>query len=218
MNVKLISITQALIKTKEGDRYLTASELISYAARVSNPSNQLNVETASKLLAYCLKHKHFSIFEQASFGVEIQTSRAIAAQILRHKSFSFQEYSQRYSLATEIEEVELRAPAEKNRQSSEKIIEDLNLKQFVQQELRRASLNYNYLIENGVSKETARMILPLATSTTLYMTGTVRSWIHYLELRCAPDTQKEHRLVALAVKDIFIENFPDIAKALEWTV
>lgn len=218
MNVKLVSITQPLIKTKEGDRYLTASELISYAARVSNPSNQLNVETASKLLGYCLKHKHFSIFEQACFGVEIQTSRAIAAQILRHKSFSFQEYSQRYSLATEIEEVELRAPAEKNRQSSEKIINDLALQDLVNNSLFQAKINYDTLIKSGVSKETARMILPLATSTTLYMTGTVRSWIHYLELRCAPDTQKEHRLVALAIKDIFIEHFPDIAKALEWTV
>ena len=216
MNVKLISITQPLIKTKEGDRFLTPEELIVYAARVSNPNNQLNIETAPKLLNYCIKNKHWSIFEQADFTVEIQTSRAIAAQILRHKSASFQEFSQRYAEATDFEPIELRLQGKTNRQVGDEVFQDKFLENEINRHIERCNGFYKTLISHGVAKECARMVLPLNTQTTLYMKNNVRNWIHYLDLRCSEHTQKEHRILANEIKKIFIENFPNISNALNW--
>jgi thymidylate synthase (FAD) len=192
----------------------TADELIAYCARVSNPSNQLNHETADKLLRYCAKHGHWSVFEQASMTVEIVTSRAIAAQILRHRSFSFQEFSQRYARVTAFEDVELRKQGEKNRQGGEQVITEGQAIHSVNQILGLINDVYDDLLELGVAKECARMILPLCTQTTLYMTGTVRSWIHYLQQRLDSHAQKEHRLVANGVRDIFKQEFPSVYRAV----
>lgn len=210
MNVKLVSVTKPLIGGLE-----TPEELISYCARVSNPSNQLNTTTAPKLLKYCIKHKHWSIFEMADMCVEIKTSRAIAAQILRHRSFSFQEFSQRYSNVTNIEPIELRKQAESNRQSSEEVISDTVINNVVKFAIDHAVQTYEKLINSGVAREVARLVLPLASESTLYMKGSVRSWIHYLSVRCEQDTQKEHRLIANQIKTIFAEQFPTVAEALE---
>lgn len=212
MNVKLISLSKPSI---EGIN--TAEELISYCARVSNPSNQLNTQTASRLLKYCIDHQHWSIFEQAFLTVEIKTSRAIAAQILRHRSFSFQEFSQRYSTVTSLEDIEWRLQGKTNRQVGDKEI-DLSpeLKKEVDTTLASCKELYNKLIEKGLAKECARMILPLNTSTTIYMSGNVRSFIHYLLVRTKGDTQKEHRDIALEIQKIFMKEFPVISCALNW--
>jgi thymidylate synthase (FAD) len=211
MKVKLISITKPEIEGIE-----SAEDLISYCARVSNPSNQMNTETAPKLLAYLIKHKHWSPFEMASMTVEIKTSRAIAAQILRHRSFSFQEFSQRYSTATELEEIEWRLQGKTNRQvGDEKVdlsVSALTKLHFIQTKSQEL---YGELIDSGIAKECARMVLPLNTSTTIYMNGTIRSWIHYLDIRCKDDTQKEHREIANMIRSIFTKHFPTIAKALQ---
>ncbi len=209
MNVKLIAVTKPLV---EGIN--TADELISYCARVSNPSNQLNVETAPRLLRYCVKHGHWSIFETASMTVEIVTSRAIAAQLLRHRSFTFQEFSQRYAQSTNYEDFELRVQDKLNRQASGEPSKDRTSYAMASRVVAESFAAYENLIKNGVSKETARMILPLCTKTTLYMTGNVRSWIHYLQQRCAEGTQKEHREVAQAIKQIFTTQFPTVAEAI----
>lgn len=211
MNVKLIAVTKPMV-----DGINTADELISYCARVSNPANQLNVETAPRLLRYCVKHGHWSIFETVSMTVEIVTSRAIAAQILRHRSFTFQEFSQRYAESIDIEPVELRLQDKRNRQASGQLFNDSEADALVAGVIREAFHVYDTLLSDGVSRETARMILPLCTQTTLYMTGNVRSWIHYLEQRCAEGTQKEHREVAQAVKEVFTTQFPTVAEAV-WT-
>ena len=211
MSVKLISITHPQIEGLE-----TAEDLISYCARVSNPSNQLNTETAPRLLSYCIKHGHWSIFEMADMCFEIKTSRAIGAQILRHRSFSFQEFSQRYSEVTEIEPIELRKQAEKNRQSSEEIIEDPVLNNVMQYSIKQSLQTYEKLLQQGVAREQARLVLPLATQSTLYMKGSVRSFIHYLQLRTKEDTQKEHRTIALEIQKIFIKEFPNVSRALGW--
>jgi thymidylate synthase (FAD) len=216
MNVKLVSLTQPRIEGID-----SAEDIISYCARVSNPTNQMNMETAPKLIKFLIKHKHWSPFELASMCVEITTSRAIAAQILRHRSFSFQEFSQRYSKAQVMEPVEIREQAVKNRQSSKDVINPivngfLNAKHAVAVHERRSLDLYNDLLKNGVAKECARMVLPLTTQTTIYMNGTVRSWVHYIDLRTEENTQKEHREVAKAIKLIFIENFPNVSEALEW--
>jgi thymidylate synthase (FAD) len=216
MNVKLISITQPLIKTKEDDRNLSPEELISFCARVSNPNNQLNVETAPKLLKYCLDHGHVSIFEMAGFCVEIKTSRAIAAQILRHRSFSFQEFSQRYAEVQEFELIELRKQGKTNRQVGDEVLSNEYLDREIDSTISRCLDTYKLLIESGVAKETARFVLPLNTQTTLFMNGNIRSWIFYIKLRTAIDTQKEHRLVAEEIKKIFIDNFPNISETLGW--
>lgn len=212
MSVKLLSISKPII---EGIH--TAEDLISYCARVSNPSNQLNIETAPKLLKYLINHKHWSPYEQVSMTIEIETSRAIAAQILRHRSFSFQEFSQRYSQSTSFEDIEWRLQGKTNRQVGEEDV-DLSpeLKEEVDTVLVTCKTLYNKLIERGLAKECARMILPLTTSTTLYMTGNARSWIHYLELRTNEDTQKEHRIIAEEIKKIFIKQFPVTSCALNW--
>lgn len=212
MEVNLVSVTKPLI---EG--ISTAEELISYCARVSNPSNQLNVETAPRLLKYCIDHQHWSIFEQSFMTVQIKTSRAIAAQILRHRSFSFQEFSQRYSSVNELEDIEWRMQGKTNRQVGDVEV-DLSpeLKSEVDKTLTSCKDLYNKLLDNGLARESARMILPLTTSTTLYMSGSVRSFIHYLQLRTKEDTQKEHRDIALEIQKIFIKEYPNISKALDW--
>ena len=212
MNVTLVSISKPLI---EGIN--TAEELVSYCARVSNPLNQLNTNTAPKLLSYCIKHEHWSPFEHASMTVEIKTSRAIAAQILRHRSFTFQEFSQRYSTASNIEPYELRTPAENNRQSSKEVICGNDTVYYVAENaIKSAKTAYEQLLELGVARECARLILPLATQTTMYMTGSLRSFIHYIQLRTKENTQKEHREIALKIQNIFVDQFPVISEVLDW--
>lgn len=216
MNVKLVSLTQPHVKGYD-DKLMSAEDVIAYCARVSNPSNQQNVKTAPKLLKFLIKHGHWSPFELANMCVEIRTSRGIAAQILRHRSFSFQEFSQRYSEAQQLEELELRSPAEKNRQSSSNALD----KQHEAYKIANASMevamnSYKHLLEIGVAKECARGILPLATETTMYMNGTVRSWIHYIGLRAKENTQKEHRDIANEIREVFVANFPNISEALDW--
>ena len=211
MSVKFVSITHPKM-----DGLKTAEELISYCARVSNPSNQMNMDSSSKLISYLIKHKHWSPFEMVDMTVAIVTRRSIAAQILRHRSFSFQEFSQRYSTATDVQQIELRKQGKTNRQSSEEIILDSTLSKMVHNHLEKSKELYQYLIDEGVSRETARDVLPLATETTMYMKGSMRSWIHYLDLRCADDTQLEHRIIANNIKEIFKENFPNIFLALGW--
>ena len=195
---------------------------MAYVARVSNPSNQDN-EKYSGLLKYCIKHNHWSVFEQSFMTLEIETTRGLAAQILRHRSFTYQEFSQRYAdsslLAETIPVPELRRQDTKNRQNS---IDDLD-PEFV--ELTNKQIEtyfaqgmslYQHLLDNGVAKECARFVLPLATPTRLYMSGSCRSWIHYIQLRSANGTQKEHMEIAEACKQIFAEQFPTVAEALEW--
>ena len=206
-DVKLISVTP------------DAEKHIAYCARVSNPQNQEN-EKFSGLLKYCIKHQHWSIFEQAFMTLEIETTRGLAAQILRHRSFTYQEFSQRYAESTalgDIELPELRRQDDKNRQNS---IDDLDPK--VVDKLNRqmntlfssAYSLYNQMLEAGVAKECARFVLPLATPTRLYMSGTVRSWLHYIELRTGHGTQKEHMEIANECKSIFSQQFPTIASAM----
>lgn len=216
MNVKLISITKPDIEGLQN-----AEDLVAYCARVSNPSNQMNSETAPKLLGFLIKHKHWSPFEMVDMTVEIKTSRAIAAQILRHRSFSFQEFSQRYSTATDFEDIEFRLQGDKNRQVGENLLDPTDIKYAdlytsVQQAMEASTIAYNKMIQGGIAKEVARMILPLTTQTTMYMKGSLRSWIHYLDLRTEQNTQKEHRIIADECKSIFTENFPIISEALQW--
>jgi thymidylate synthase (FAD) len=215
MKTKLISITDSLISEQK----LSPEELIVYTARVSNPENQLNTETSDKLLYYLIKHKHWSPFEMVDMTVEITTSRAIAQQILRHRSFSFQEFSQRYSKATKFESIDLRYKGKTNRQSSESLVDfedHLYFGQQIENLITQVNKLYNEMIDNDIAKECARMILPLATQTTLYMKGSVRSWIHYLQIRTDEHTQLEHREIADEIKNIFIEKFPNISKALNF--
>jgi thymidylate synthase (FAD) len=218
LNVKLISLTQSYIRDKENIRYLNPEEHIVYCARVSNPSNQLNLETADRLLSYCIRHEHWSVFEQVNMGLEITTSRAMSAQIIRHRSFVFQEFSQRYAEVSEFEPVELREQTDKNRQSSADVIQDPSLAQLVADHLNSSRNLYNHLIDHGAARETARGVLPMASRTTIFMTGNVRSWIHYIALRTKENTQKEHREIAMRAKEIFIENFPNISLALGWFI
>lgn len=213
--VKLVSITKGAGEL-EGK---SAQEVIAYVARVSNPTNQMNFETAPKLLKYCITHKHWSVFEQASFTVEIKTSRAIAAQILRHRSFCFQEFSQRYAEALDFVKYPARRQDNKNRQNSVDDMSDEDKAWFEGAQdtvWSQAQTLYKEALAKGIAKEQARFLLPLNTETTIYMTGNVRNWIHYIELRSTQGTQLEHRLVAEGCKKIFVEQFPDIAKALEW--
>ena len=196
-----------------------AEEQIVYMARVSNPSNQSNLETAPRLIKYLIKHKHWSPFEMASMQVEVETTRAIAAQILRHRSFSFQEFSQRYSSVDQLGTVglpHLRSQDLKNKQASHDDLDpemvDLMEKQ-IQQIYHSTFDYYEYLLSKGVAKECARSILPLGTPTKLYMSGSIRSWIHYIQIRAGVETQLEHRLIANAVKDIFEEQLPSVYEA-----
>ncbi len=222
MNVQLISITECKIP-----EIPSVDELIAFCARVSSPQNQTNFETAPKLIAYLIKHKHWSPFEMAGMCVEITTSRAIAQQILRHRSFSFQEFSQRYATATAFEPIELRRQGTKNRQGGEEVIDpgiinpngtDCIASDAIDRHLIASKYLYDNLIEAGVAKECARFVLPLTTQTTLYMNGTVRSWIHYLEQRLDNHAQKEHRLIAEEIQGIFKEQYPKTSQALGWIV
>ena len=189
-----------------------AQNVISYCARVSNPSNQSNFDTAPKLIKYLAKNKHWSPFEMASMCIEISTTRAIAAQILRHRSFSFQEFSQRYASVddTAIEMPHLRRQDLKNRQNSIDDIEEINVKYKEKMEsLFQQSVElYKDMLTDGVAKECARFVLPLSTQTRIYMAGSIRSWIHYCQVRCDPSTQKEHRDIAMKVRALLIENIP----------
>ena len=206
--VKLVSVTP------------DAEKNIAYCARVSNPNNQDN-ENISKLLKYCIDHQHWSIFEMAFMTLEINTSRGIAAQILRHRSFTFQEFSQRYAdashLAEEIPLPRLRSQDNKNRQNSiDDIDQEIIIKYnaLMREHFARSKAIYDDMLRDGVAKECARFVLPLATPTRLYMSGSVRSWMHYIQLRSANGTQKEHMDIALSCKTIFSEQFPVISEAL----
>ena len=210
MNVKLVTVTP------EAEKHM------GYVARVSNPNNQDNPNVAG-LLGYCIKHGHWSVFEQAYLTVEIETTRGLAAQILRHRSFTFQEFSQRYAdvnwLKMGIPMFDLRSQDSKNRQNSIDDIPEEQQKRLKNQISRHfyESLDlYNELIREGVAKECARFVLPLASPTRIYMTGSIRSWIHYIELRSGHGTQKEHMDIANQCRDVFIEEFPITSKALEW--
>ena len=210
MKVDLVSITPDAEKT------------IGYIARVSNPNNQDNPKV-SGLLKYCIKHQHWSIFEQAHLTLEIATTRAIAAQILRHRSFTFQEFSQRYAdsslLGDEIPLPDLRRQDVTNRQKS---IDDLDehtrqkYEIWMQHNFKETMNVYKQMLEDGIAKECARMILPMAVPTRIYMTGTLRSWMHYIELRTGHGTQKEHMEIAEDCKKIFLEEYPIISEAMEW--
>ena len=197
---------QLVHHTNKGD------ELVAYMARVSNPANQNNTETSAKLIKYLIKHKHWSPFEMVNMCVEIETTRSVAAQILRHRSFSFQEFSQRYADASllgtgVVPELRLQDPI--NRQNSIEVEEeDLFLKQEIKQLYKHSELVYRKLLEAGVAKECARDVLPLSTPTRMYMNGSLRSWIHYCDLRCANGTQKEHKLIADQCKQLIAVCFP----------
>lgn len=205
MNVKLISITPDAEKT------------ILYCARVSNPNNQNSENT--KLIDYCIKHGHWSVFEMAHMTVEIETSRAIAAQILRHRSFCFQEFSQRYAQVQTYEKYEARSQDLKNRQNSINNMSEEDKEWFSEAQTYIAEMafdKYEAALAKGIAKEQARFLLPLSTSTKLYMCGNIRSWLHYLDLRCANGTQQEHQDIANNIKNIFIEQLPIISKSKAW--
>jgi thymidylate synthase (FAD) len=210
MSVKLISVTPDAEKT------------MAYVARVSNPKNQENPNYA-KLLGYCIKHNHWSVFEQAFMTLEIETTRGLAAQILRHRSFTYQEWSQRYAdssmLAEQIPMFDLRRQDTKNRQNSIDDIDDFVKQEFeikIRRHFDEAMVLYQSMLDSGIAKECARFVLPLATPTRMYMSGSVRSWIHYIQLRSANGTQAEHMKIAEECKKIFAEQFPTVAEALEW--
>jgi len=210
MSVKLISVTPDAEKT------------MAYVARVSNPANQENDNYAG-LLRYCIKHQHWSVFEQAFMTLEIETNRGIAAQILRHRSFTYQEFSQRYADSSLISDYipvpDLRRQDTKNRQNSIDDIgeyEKLQLQGKIQEHFAEGMRLYKELLAHGVAKECARFVLPLATPTRIYMSGSVRSWAHYISLRSANGTQKEHMDIANECKKVFTEQFPTVAEALEW--
>jgi len=199
-----------------------AEKHIAYCARVSNPSNQGN-DSFEGLIKYCIKHKHWSIFEQAFLTVELSTTRAIAAQVLRHRSFTFQEFSQRYadsSLLGKIPLPELRRQDTKNRQNSTDDLDPFeNQKMQIQMQtlFDSATALYQQMLERGVAKECARNVLPMCVPTKMYMSGSLRSWMHYIDLRSANGTQKEHMVLANECKAIFVEQFPVIASALDWS-
>ncbi len=210
MSVRLISVTPDAEKT------------MGYVARVSNPSNQENPKVAG-LLKYCVNHQHWSVFEQAFMTLEIETTRGLAAQILRHRSFTYQEFSQRYADSSLLGETiplpELRRQDTKNRQNSIDDIDPFTVQKYqmlMQDHFKDAMNLYQKMLDEGIAKECARFVLPLATPTRLYMSGSCRSWIHYITLRSANGTQKEHMDIAEACKQIFVEQFPTVSEALEW--
>ena len=211
MNVKFVSITP------------DAEKMMAYIARVSNPKNQDN-ENFSGLLKYCIKHNHWSVFEQSSMTLEIETTRGLAAQILRHRSFTYQEFSQRYAdtklLDSQIPVPDLRSQDLKNRHNSNDDIPQEKKEEYqalIARHFDDAMNLYNALLDEGVAKECARFVLPLATPTRLYMTGSCRSWVHYINLRSAHGTQKEHMDIAHECRRIFTEQFPAVSEALEWS-
>ncbi len=193
-----------------------------YIARVSNPKNQENPDVAG-LLKYCIEHGHWSVFEQAHMTVEINTTRGLAAQILRHRSFTFQEFSQRYADSSLLDDIipipELRRQDIKNRQNSTDDLDPRLTHDYeigIRKHFENAMWLYKEMLKNGVAKECARFVLPLATPTRIYMTGSCRSWIHYIDLRSGHGTQKEHMDIANDCKQIFVEQFPIVSQALEW--
>ena len=204
--VKLIAITPE------------AEKLIAYCARVSSPKQ--DNPKIEKLLEYCIDHGHWSIFETPYITVEINTSRAISAQILRHRSFTFQEFSQRYAAVADFETYPARRQDSKNRQNSidDMKLEDKHWFNIAQDRVQTlSSFLYYEALDKGIAKEQARFLLPMSSKTKLYMTGNVRSWIHYLNLRCHVDTQKEHRDIALAIREILKKELPIISKAVAWS-
>ena len=210
-NVKLISVTP------------DAEKHMAYVARVSNPNNQDNKKFAG-LLSYCIKHGHWSVFEQAYMTLEINTTRGLAAQILRHRSFTYQEFSQRYAdtnlLSEKIPLPHLRRQDKTNRQNSTDDVDEWVVQKYeiLMEEHFKSSMDlYNKMLDDGIAKECARFVLPLSTPTRLYMTGSVRSWVHYIDLRSANGTQKEHMDVAEGVRQVFMEQFPTVSEALGWT-
>ncbi len=207
MTVQLVSITNPL-PCGPAAEIDGPENLISYVARVSNPENQM--KGGAGLIKFLIKHKHWSPFEMVDATFSVKTSRAIAAQILRHRSFSFQEFSQRYSPVVENTDLEMRKNGAKNRQSSTDIVDDPVIVEKVKEVTQRAFELYDELLQQGVAKETARMVLPLSCETHIYMKGSIRSWIHYLELRCAENTQKEHRVIAEQIREILKDHFPNI--------
>lgn len=215
MEVNLIARTEGVGEL----RGLTVGQILAYVARVSNPSNQQNSETSANLLSYCLRNRHWSVFESASLTIEIVTSRAIAQQILRHRSFTFQEFSQRYAEATEFEYYEARRQDVKNRQSSisDMSEEDVYWFRNVQASTNNLSLGlYKKAIERGIAKEQARFLLPLSTRTKIYMTGNIRSWITYCQLRGGNGTQLEHREIAIACREILLDECPELEEAFDY--
>lgn len=217
--VKLIAATGGAGELQGKD----PQEVITYVARVSNPHNQENYRTAGGLLKYCINHAHWSIFETASMTLEINTNRGIAAQVLRHRSFCFQEFSQRYADTKLLDQVipipELRKQDKKNRQNSTNDLPPgmvANYRTKIEKLFDDSMHLYNNLLDNGVAKESARFVLPLATPTRIYMTGSCRSWIHYINLRTANGTQQEHMEIAEQCREVFTSVFPDVAEALEW--
>jgi thymidylate synthase (FAD) len=213
VNVKLISVS------KPADPNMSSEDLMVYTARVSSPQNQANLNTGARLLRYCMKNGHWSVFEQADMTVEIETSRAISAQILRHRSFSFQEFSQRYAEVTGFEIYPARRQDQKNRQNSTDDLPEFTKEWFIaaQESIQRhARQLYEDALKSGVAKECARFLLPMSATTRLYMKGSVRSWIHYFKVRGDPSTQQEHREIAQAIQEqLFNPAFPTTAAALE---
>ena len=208
-NVQLLSLTPDAEKT------------MAYIARVSNPKNQDN-EDFSKLLSYCIKNEHWSVFEQSFMTLQIETNRGIAAQILRHRSFTFQEFSQRYADSSQLGRIpipELRRQDLKNRQNSISDLNDEIKNKYIgeiNELFQKSSKLYERMLADGIAKECARFILPLATPTRIYMTGSCRSWIHYIKLRSSNGTQEEHKTIALNCRKVFKESFPIVSKALDW--
>jgi thymidylate synthase (FAD) len=216
VSVKLVSITKGVGELAT----LSPEELIVYCARVSSPENQLNLETAPKLLAYCIRMKHWSIFEQVNMGVEVVTSRALATQLLRHRSFAFQEFSQRYAQATDTITYEARRQDLKNRQNSIDDLPQETKEWFAEKQNELAELSQKYYEEalgKQIAKESARFLLPMSTATKLYVNGSVRSWITYLLVRLDKSTQMEHREIAQGCWGLFQEQFPNISAALKET-
>ncbi len=225
MKVRLVSLTTSMV----AEAPMTPEELIVYIARVSNPSNQLNTGSSVRLLEYLINHKHWSPFEMVDMCVEIVTSRGIAQQILRHRSFSFQEFSQRYAAVTNMEPVQLRRQADSNRQSSTEEFDPYVLiptgdpddpyktsaSNAILEHIDRSQDLYKALLESGVAKECARFVLPITTQTKIYMKGSIRSWIHYLQIRADSHTQLEHQQVAQEILYIFRQHFTNIATALK---
>ena len=210
MNVKLITLTPK------------AEETMGYIARVSNPKNQENPKVAG-LLSYCIKHGHWSVFEQAHMTIEINTTRGLAAQILRHRSFTLQEFSQRYAdsslLGDNIPLFEIRRQDEKNRQNSIDDVDPFLIQKYevkIEKHFKQAMKIYQEMLKDGIAKECARFVLPLATPTRLYMTGSIRSWIHYIDLRASHGTQKEHTEIVNQIKSIFVDELPVVSETLEW--
>ena len=208
--IKLVSVTP------------DAEQHMAYVARGSNPKNQ-DTDKFAGLLKYCIQHGHWSVFEQAFMTVEINTTRGLAAQILRHRSFTFQEFSQRYADTNLLDSVipvpDLRSQDLKNRQNSNDDIPQEKKEEYqalIARHFSEAMDLYNALLQEGVAKECARFVLPLATPTRIYMTGSVRSWVHYIDLRSAHGTQKEHMDVVAEIRKIFAEQFPTVAEALDW--